>query len=377
MARFSAFIISLIGIALILAGVYLAILGGSWYYLICGLAMLATGVALYRHRSSALYIYAAVIAGTLIWVFYEVGFDWWQLAPRGGVIVLIGFWLIAPWITGRLREDDGLDDRERLSRQRARPDRRAHCVDRGCRLCDADALERSGGKPACGKRYAASTRMSAGIAAGDWPYYGRTPGGDRYSPLDQITPDNVGQLTKAWTYHTGDIRGPADTGETTYEVTPIKVGDTLYLCTPHNIAIALDAVDRQGEMALRSEGRPRASSASTRPAAASPITRCRMRRRARLAPSASFCRPPMPALIALDATTGQVCPAFGQNGAVDLWANMPNHSAGAYYSTSPPVIARDLIIVGGAVNDNFSTTEPSGVIRAYDAETGAAGLELR
>ena len=71
--------------------------------------------------------------------------------------------------------------------------------------------------------------------------YGRTPHGQRYSPLDQITTDNVATLQPAWTYQTGDVKRPDDVGETTYQVTPLKIGDTLYLCTPHNFAIALDA----------------------------------------------------------------------------------------------------------------------------------------
>ena len=66
--------------------------------------------------------------------------------------------------------------------------------------------------------------------------------GQRYSPLAQITPANVGQLKVAWQFHTGDLRGrPGDPVETTYEVTPLKVGDRLFLCTPHQSVIALDA----------------------------------------------------------------------------------------------------------------------------------------
>lgn len=75
-------------------------------------------------------------------------------------------------------------------------------------------------------------------------------------------------------------------------------------------------------------------------------------------------------LIALDADTGEVCPSFGGDGSVNLWENMPNQKEGFYYSTSPPVITEGLIIVGGAVNDNVSTTDPSGVIRAYNIDTG-------
>ena len=75
-------------------------------------------------------------------------------------------------------------------------------------------------------------------------------------------------------------------------------------------------------------------------------------------------------LIALDPETGERCAGFGDNGSVNLWANMPHQQAGFYYSTSPPVVTEDYVIIGGAVNDNVSTREPSGVIRAYDVDTG-------
>ena len=81
-----------------------------------------------------------------------------------------------------------------------------------------------------------------GVPPGEWHAYGRTGHGQRYSPLDQITPENVAQLEVAWTYHTGDVRGrPGDPEETTFEVTPLKIGNRLFLCTPHQNVIALDA----------------------------------------------------------------------------------------------------------------------------------------
>lgn len=78
-------------------------------------------------------------------------------------------------------------------------------------------------------------------AEGDWEAYAGSHHGQRYSKLSQITPENVNKLDVAWQIRTGDMKGPGDVGETTYQATPIKIGDTLYLCTPHSLAIALDA----------------------------------------------------------------------------------------------------------------------------------------
>lgn len=61
----------------------------------------------------------------------------------------------------------------------------------------------------------------------------------------------------------------------------------------------------------------------------------------------------------------------GGTGQIDLWKNMPNVKPGSYYSTSPVVVTRSLVIVGGTVLDNVSTKETSGVIRAFDIDTGA------
>ena len=41
---------------------------------------------------------ALLILASLAWAVYEVGFDWWQLGPRGGLIILIGLWLLVPWV---------------------------------------------------------------------------------------------------------------------------------------------------------------------------------------------------------------------------------------------------------------------------------------
>ena len=75
-------------------------------------------------------------------------------------------------------------------------------------------------------------------------------------------------------------------------------------------------------------------------------------------------------LYALDPKTGQRCQDFGEDGALDLMHNMPFQQAGYYYSTSAPVVAGGVIIVAGAVNDNYDVNSPSGVIRAYDVNTG-------
>src|SRR5581483_1164680 len=53
----------------------------------------------------------------------------------------------------------------------------------------------------------------------DWPAWGHSNAGDRYSPLTEISPANVARLQVAWTFRTGDLPGPHDPSETTFELT--------------------------------------------------------------------------------------------------------------------------------------------------------------
>ena len=85
----------------------MASLGGSWYYIIVGLAFLIAAWLLYRRRSTALWLYAAIVIGTLAWAVWETGFDWWELGPRGGIIVLVALWLLTPWARRGLTGPDG------------------------------------------------------------------------------------------------------------------------------------------------------------------------------------------------------------------------------------------------------------------------------
>ncbi|WP_315923816.1 glucose/quinate/shikimate family membrane-bound PQQ-dependent dehydrogenase [Mesorhizobium sp. SP-1A] len=352
-------VLVLFGLYLGIGGAWLMAVGGSWYYLIAGIALLVNAWLLYRRSMSALWVFAAIVLATLVWAVWEAGFDWWSLAPRGGVLVLIALWLLTPWIWRRLA---GRDGRAPLILAVL-----ASLAVAGYSM-SADSYDLAGVLPT--DKAAATPNLGGDFPAGEWHFYGRTQFGQRYSPLDQITVDNVATLQPAWTYRTGDIRGPNDVIETTYQVTPLKVGDTLYLCTPHDFAIAVEAAT--GKEKWRFD--PKAGLESQRQhqtcrgvayyhdakvAAGQPCAE-------RVYLPTSDAR-----LIALDAANGQVCPGFGQGGTVNLLANMPYPKAGYYYSTSAPLIAGGKIIVGGAVNDNYSTQEPSGVIRAFDADTGA------
>jgi quinoprotein glucose dehydrogenase len=103
--KITGVVYALFGLVLAGGGGWLAALGGSTFYVAVGLGILASGILLAAGRWLALWVYAAVLIGTLIWAVSEVGFDWWPLAARGDIIFLLGIWLLVPWITRNLRDN--------------------------------------------------------------------------------------------------------------------------------------------------------------------------------------------------------------------------------------------------------------------------------
>ncbi|TCA36964.1 glucose/quinate/shikimate family membrane-bound PQQ-dependent dehydrogenase [Rhizobium leguminosarum bv. viciae] len=357
----------IIGLALGGGGLWLVTLGGSVFYLFAGLMFLITAGLLLMRKAVALWVYAVLVVAALAWAIWEVGFDWWQLGPRGGMIILLGLWLLTPWI----RRPLGLRSPTGIT-YAANPWPLAVPVILAILVAlysmTTDPHDLAGELPK--DTVAANPAFGGTVPDGEWHQYGRTAFGQRYSPLDQITAENVSTLKEAWRYQTGDVKRPDDVGETTYQVTPLKVKDTLYLCTPHNWAIALDAKTgkEKWKYDANSGMNPDRQHQTCRGVTyyADPAVAAGQPCAERVYLPTSDAR-----LIALDAADGKVCTSFADQGVLHLETGMRYNPAGYYYSTSPPVAVAGKIIVGGAVNDNYSTEEQSGVIRAFDINTGA------
>jgi len=210
--------------------------------------------------------------------------------------------------------------------------------------------------------------------ASEWPSYGNDAGGTRYAPLARITPRNVARLDVAWTHRTGDAsdgRGGVPS-TSAFEATPILVDGTLVVCSPFNRVVALDpvtgAVRWRFDPRIPLDGRYAnqlvCRGVSTWLDAAAPAgAACRRR----ILTATNDAR-----LFALDAATGAPCADFGRGGEVDLNpAAGEQRWRGEYQVTSPPAVVGDLVVVGSAVGDNQRWDAPSGVVRAFDARTGA------
>ncbi|MCD2512568.1 membrane-bound PQQ-dependent dehydrogenase, glucose/quinate/shikimate family [Comamonas endophytica] len=377
MHALSLLLLVLMGLALALGGGYLLYLGGSPFYLFSGLVMLAVAAGLWRRRRWALWLYAAWLLALLVWSLWEVGLHWWPLATRLGIPVLIGLLLALPAVR---RNPQGTEGGGHFGP--AWPVLGTALLSAAVALSGIPRpLHEIEGTLAMDIVTADARLGDGALPEGEWTAYGRTQHGQRYSPLKQITPANVHQLEVAWQIRTGDMRGPKDIGETTYQATPLKVHGLLYLCTPHSWAMALDAdtgkerwrFDPQSGLESKRQHQTCRGVAyhgsAAAPAAATTAAGAGVQA-ASLCANRIFLPTADAKLYALDAATGKPCADFGKGGALDLTHNMPFKQPGFYYSTSPPVVAGDRVIVSGAVNDNYDVRSPSGVIRAYDVRSG-------
>lgn len=349
-------LIALIGLVLAGGGAYLSSLGGSWYFLLMGLAMLVSGVLIARRKPSGAWLYAVALVLTAIWAVWDAGLDFWPLVSRVLTFAVIG--LVIALVFPSLQRADG------------------RAAGRGA-FAVAGVLA-VGVVATLGYMFVPTHVVTAssepavqpvksGTEQKDWAHWGNTTAGNRFAALDQINKGNVDKLQVAWTFHTGDV--PQSTGAGAEDQnTPLQIGDTLYSCTAYGKVFALDVDTGKQRWMFDPKGsapnwqRCRGLGYSETPLAAD------------AGPQACAKRLFLPTgdarLIAINAENGEACADFGDNGVVDLSVDMGEIKPGYYQQTSTPLVAGDVVIVGGRVADNFSTGEPPGVVRAYDVRTG-------
>jgi quinoprotein glucose dehydrogenase len=355
--RLLGLVFVILGAVLAAGGFELASLGGSPYYAIIGLALVICGVLTALGLVIGLYLYTLAFFGTFVWAIWEAGLDGWALVPRlvGPFLLLILAILIMP-------------RRIASGRPTSKGAVAAFALICLAGLVIAVPMAKAPLNPLpipaalTGDGY---FDPAIAPAAADWPTYGGGHGAQRYSDLSQITPENVGRLTRAWEYRTGDT--PKNYGN---ELTPLKIGDTLYGCSARHKIFALDAVTGKQKWVFDPQ---------TPAAYAPPNSACRgvAYFKNPNAQSGEDCAERIIAgtldakLIAVDATTGQSCKGFGTNGAVDLTIGMGEVVPNMVSVTSAPTIVHGVVVTGQQIIDGQRRWAPSGVIRGYDATTGA------
>ena len=217
----------------------------------------------------------------------------------------------------------------------------------------------------------ASTESLAALARGEWPTYAGTYSSAKYSPLDQITPGNVGDLGVAWRWTSPDHAVRAANARIDpswfHEGTPIMLNDVLYTSTSLSQVAAIDAATGRTKWVFDPGawklGMPTNNGWLHRGVAY--WRDGEDERVIMLTVHAS--------MIALDARTGRPVGTFGDKGAVDLVAGLrrPPNPRWIYGNTSPPVIVRDVIVVGSSILDYPITGGvPPGDVRGFDVRTG-------
>lgn len=353
---FSAFLV-LVGGYLAVRGVELIQLGGSWYYALAGVGLVAVAVLLVLRNAWGPRLYALIVAATFFWSIFEAGLDLLALLPRLAAWIGVGLWFLTPWHRAAMRTSPD-----------AAPQAGALWVG-GAVAASALLLVVGALQPYPVADAPPAAEASAAPGVTDWRFYGNSPGGTRFAEVQQINLENVADLKEAWTYRTGV---PYD-----FKMTPLQVGELLYLCTAGNVVIALDAAS--GEERWKHDTKTEVPGARNGLADASTFARtCRgLGYHEGAADTTGQCAKRIitgttdARLIALDALTGQRCREFGFDGEVNLKSGLGPHPPGEYMVTSTPMIAGDVAVVGGWVSDNQQIGNVSGVVRAYNVVNGA------
>ena len=218
---------------------------------------------------------------------------------------------------------------------------------------------------------AALASVSVRAQGTNWSSPSGDPGAMRWSPLETITPKNVGGLTVAWTFKTGEKniaagpdQKPARPGQ--LQVSPVIINDTMYLSTSYAAVVALEASTgrelwRYDPQVWRA-GQPSNGTGFVHRGIStwSDGTERRVFINARWR------------LIALDARTGKPIPTFGINGEVNLLDGLRRKVNPLHYTnTSPSLVVGNLVVVGNGVGDRLRyPNDPPGDVQAFDVRTG-------
>jgi len=350
------------GVLLALAGAIIGALGfklfsveGSPYYLSIGAIWLVAGLLILWLRNTGLYLYIVSFVLTVVWALWESGLDGWALVPR--LDVPLAFMGLAVLLLPR-KVSPGIGPRSL-----------------GVGILAVTVIGLGIAIPLAQKPYSVIANStpagqyfdaSTAPAGADWPTYGGGYGGQRFSTLDQIAPQNVGQLQRAWVYRTGEPHN----NNFGNELTPIKVGDSVYGCSLRHQIFAVDAATGKQKWLFDPK-----TPANVSP----PNSACR---------GVAFYSDPTAAsgqacstriiagtldakLFAVDAVTGLACESFGEHGFVDAMQGLGKWPSGVVSITAAPTIVKGVVVTGQQVMDGQLREAPSGVVRGYDAVTGA------
>ncbi len=213
---------------------------------------------------------------------------------------------------------------------------------------------------------------SIGLAQSDigWPVYGANLSGQRYSDAHLITPGNVGELKPVWEYHTKALsQRRVGSLAAAFEATPVLFKGRLYLTTPFDEVIALDAVTgkKQWNYVPSVDVTWEGNLVTSRGVA---IWEGPEEGSDKVCKDRVLVGTLDGKLIELDAASGALCVDFGSKGQVDLSKDVEHRPWQTYEITSPPTVVGNTVVVGSSIPDNYSVDVERGTVRALDVRTG-------
>ena len=354
------------GLAMAIGGVWLIAVGGSWYYGLAGLGLLAAMRLLLRRRHAGQAVLAAVWGASLAWALWEVGLNGWGLVPRvvGITVLFMLALLLSPVINAR--RTGASSPARRFTKPQAGGLVLSVAALAGIGvLVSRDMLPDVDALPAVAT--AAAGAPAATGAGADWTAYGGDSRAQRYSTLAQITPANVSRLERAFVFHTGDLPKPGERYSPAN--TPLKIGTDLIMCSAKNILIAVDAASGKQKWRfdpqVPSDAIPHAAVCRGVAEYTAPQLADDAACKSRIIATTLDAR-----MIAVDRKDGKPCADFGSNGQIDLWQGIGKKVPGWYAPTTTPTIVRGVVVTGAQVRDGQDTDAPSGVVRGFNAVTG-------
>ncbi len=341
-------LLALFGLFLLGGGASLLALGGSPYYVAAGAATLASSILLWRGRAMGSALFQLTVVATVLWAVWESGFDFWAIAPRIALPLVLMGWLYTPWVRrGLVRDsnDESGGDPEQEGRWK---------IPLGKNVTATLALILLGGAAFLGMH---QLRAQEGPTAAISPIDDtddRVAATDRltgahYATLHQIDEHNVGGLERVWTYQSGDVLDGSETAG--LAVKPVEVNGMLYFCAPHGDAIALDSSSGEERWRFAASDIPEMASDAS--------TLCGGVAYHEIPNANGICATKIVGVLganmfAVDARSGMPCSGFGENGIVALGGN-----------GGSPLIAGDRILVGHGQAD-----ENSALVSAFGARDG-------
>ncbi|MFQ5946248.1 MAG: pyrroloquinoline quinone-dependent dehydrogenase, partial [Anaerolineae bacterium] len=205
---------------------------------------------------------------------------------------------------------------------------------------------------------------------GEWRSYGADKASSKYAPFTHITRDNVQQLRVVWRWRSVDqpiLQAHSTLWTMVYEATPLMIGRVLYTSTSLSQVAAIEAVTGRTiwvyDPQTYQHGSPPNLGFVHRGVA---YWQDGTDQRILIATGDAY-------LIALDAKTGKPLPQFGDQGRIDLTQGLRRLVSRAYYGvSSPPIVCRDVVVVGASIRDYPSEQAmPPGDVRGFDVRTGA------